>query len=105
MMLQREPQLGAAQASGQSNHASPSSDHGNGDAEMAPTHPADGPSTAVGGESAAGGAPGASGPTSAQADAELDRLAGKLYERIRQRVRRELLDDRERAGFALDGMR
>ena len=105
LMLQREPQLGAAQASGQSNHASPASEHANGDAEMAPTHQADGASTAGGGESAAGGAAGASGPTSAQADAELDRLAGKLYERIRQRVRRELLDDRERAGFALDGMR
>ena len=57
------------------------------------------------GDSGAGGAAGASGPTSAQADVELDRLAVKLYERIRQRLRRELLDDRERAGFALDGMR
>ena len=109
LMLQRESQPGAAQPS---NHASPSSGHANGDAEMAPapaSHGEGGSSTAsgsdAGGESAAGGAAGASGPTSAQADAELDRLAGKLYERIRQRVRRELLDDRERAGFALDGVR
>ncbi len=107
LMLQREPQLGATQASGQSNNASPSSEQANGDPETAPTPASNGggESTAGGDESAAGGAAGASGPTSAQADAELDRLAGKLYERIRQRVRRELLDDRERAGFALDGMR
>lgn len=112
LMLQREPQLEAAQASGWPNNASPSSGQANGDAEMAPAPASNGgggSSTAstsdAGSESAAGGAAGASGPTSAQADAELDRLAGKLYERIRQRVRRELLDDRERAGFALDGMR
>ena len=112
LMLQREPQLGAAQASGQSNHASPSAEHANGDAETASAHESNsggGSSTAgapeLAGESAGGGAAGASGSTSAQADVELDRLAGKLYERIRQRVRRELLDDRERAGFVLDGMR
>ena len=107
LMLQREPQLGAAQASGQSNHASPSSEHANGDAEMAPKHPSNGggESTAGAGESAVGGAAGAAGPTSAQADVELDRLAGKLYDRIRHRLRRELLDDRERAGFVLDGTR
>ena len=37
--------------------------------------------------------------------AELDALAHSLYERIRTRLRRELLDDRERAGFLLDRMR
>ena len=37
--------------------------------------------------------------------ADLDALAQSLYERIRTRLRRELLDDRERAGFLLDRMR
>ncbi len=111
-MVQRESQHGAAQTSGQSNHASLPPEHGNGDAELSPTPHSNGGGESsaagaphAGGERAAAGAAGAAGPTSAQADMELDRLAGKLYERIRQRLRRELLDDRERAGFALDGTR
>jgi hypothetical protein len=48
---------------------------------------------------------GASGASSAQSDADLDQLAGKLYDRLRFRLRRELLDDRERAGMALDRVR
>jgi hypothetical protein len=48
---------------------------------------------------ASGGAPGAAGPTSGP---ELDALAARLYERIRLRLRRELLADRERAGVLVD---
>jgi len=54
-----------------------------------PAHPAPG--------SAAAGAVGA-----AHDDAELDRLAGQLYDRIRHRLRGELRADRERAGFLTD---
>jgi hypothetical protein len=35
----------------------------------------------------------------------IDQLAQTLYERIRLKLRRELLDDRERAGMTLDRMR
>lgn len=35
-------------------------------------------------------------------DAHLDELAGKLYDKIRSRLRNELLVDRERAGFLTD---
>jgi hypothetical protein len=45
------------------------------------------------------GSAGASGPTSGP---ELDALAARLYERIRLRLRRELLADRERAGVLVD---
>ena len=51
---------------------------------------------------AAGASPGAS---STQAEADLELLAGRLYERLRSRFRRELLDDRERAGLVLDRVR
>jgi hypothetical protein len=36
---------------------------------------------------------------------DIDQLAQTLYERIRLKIRRELLDDRERAGLLLDRMR
>ncbi len=68
-----------------------------------------GEAAAAGGAESGGGAGGeaasAGGGSTAQSEAELEQLAGKLYERIRQRLRRELLDDRERSGFALDRMR
>jgi hypothetical protein len=54
---------------------------------------------------AAGAAPtgtpgaGGAGPTSGP---ELDALAARLYERIRLRLRRELIADRERAGVLVD---
>ena len=50
-----------------------------------------------------GSVPSPAGPGVGAAD--LDALAHSLYERIRTRMRRELLDDRERAGFLLDRMR
>ena len=43
--------------------------------------------------------------SSTQAEADLELLAGRLYERLRYRFRRELLDDRERAGLVLDRVR
>jgi hypothetical protein len=49
-------------------------------------------------------APPATGST-AQAEADIEALAGRLYERLRSRLRRELLDDRERAGLVLDRVR
>ena len=36
------------------------------------------------------------------ADTDMDELAGKLYDRIRNRLKTELLVDRERAGFLTD---
>ena len=54
---------------------------------------------------AAAGEGGATAGAAAQADSDMDKLAATLYERLRQRLRRELLDDRERAGFALDRVR
>ena len=54
--------------------------------------------------SGATSAGGAAGGASA-GGSDLDALAQSLYERIRHRLRRELLDDRERAGFLLDRMR
>jgi len=51
--------------------------------------------------SAAGAA--ASSPGHQQAaEPDMDELAGKLYDRIRTRLRTELLIDRERAGFLTD---
>lgn len=43
--------------------------------------------------------------STAQAEADIEALAGRLYERLRSRLRRELLDDRERAGLVLDRLR
>lgn len=37
-----------------------------------------------------------------QAETDMDELAGKLYDRIRSRLKTELLVDRERAGFLTD---
>ena len=62
-----------------------------------PTAPASGPAPM------AAGAP--AGASSTQAEADLELLAGRLYERLRSRFRRELLDDRERAGLVLDRVR
>lgn len=51
--------------------------------------------SSVSGSAAAGaGTPGSGG--------DLDELAGKLYDRIRSRLRGELLFDRERAGLLID---
>ena len=36
------------------------------------------------------------------AETDMDELAGKLYDRIRTRLKTELLVDRERAGFLTD---
>jgi hypothetical protein len=58
-------------------------------------------------ESSPGGPPapvGGSANTTTK-ETELDALAGKLYDRIRHRLRRELLNDRERVGLSLDGVR
>lgn len=57
----------------------------------------------AGAASAAAGAP--AGGSSTQSEADLELLAGRLYERLRSRIRRELLDDRERAGLVLDRVR
>jgi hypothetical protein len=38
----------------------------------------------------------------ARSETELDELAGRLYDRIRSRLRMELLVSRERAGMATD---
>jgi hypothetical protein len=43
--------------------------------------------------------------SSAQAETDVEMLAGRIYDRIRNRLRRELLDDRERAGLTLDRVR
>jgi len=54
---------------------------------------------------ATGGAPevaGAAGGTPGHSDKELDDLARQLYERLRSRLRHELLVDRERAGLITD---
>lgn len=40
--------------------------------------------------------------TSGSTESEMDALAGKLYERIRSRLKSELLIDRERAGLLTD---
>lgn len=37
-----------------------------------------------------------------QSETDMDELAGKLYDRIRSRLKTELLVDRERAGFLTD---
>jgi hypothetical protein len=55
-------------------------------------------------------APGTSTPDAAvaapgaphQPETDMDELAGKLYDRIRSRLKTELLVDRERAGFLTD---
>jgi len=43
----------------------------------------------------------ATGPSQAP-ETDMDELAGKLYDRIRSRLKTELLVDRERAGFLTD---
>jgi hypothetical protein len=71
------------------------------EAESAPTAAAPGPGEAPGGSatsSSAGAAP-AGIPTG---DKELDDLAHRLYDRIRSRLRLELLIDRERTGTLSD---
>jgi hypothetical protein len=40
--------------------------------------------------------------TSSDTEKDMDELAGKLYDRIRGKLRTELLVDRERAGFLTD---
>jgi DNA-binding PucR family transcriptional regulator len=55
------------------------------------------PSQSGGGSPSSGGA-----APSVSTDRELDELARKLYERIRSRIRGELLIDRERAGMLTD---
>ena len=42
------------------------------------------------------------GPAPARSDQELDALAHELYDRLRSRLRMELLVDRERAGLVTD---
>src|SRR5438067_11822927 len=61
------------------------------------------------GGAAAGGAVGSAGGATASssghqpaAEPDMDQLAGKLYDRIRTRLKTELLIDRERAGFLTD---
>jgi hypothetical protein len=46
--------------------------------------------------------PAATAPASSLNAAELDQLAGELYERVRFHLRAELRRDRERAGFLTD---
>ncbi|MDQ6720615.1 MAG: hypothetical protein M3003_07455, partial [Candidatus Dormibacteraeota bacterium] len=54
-------------------------------------------------DSAGGSAPAAAPAGAHQAsDAEMDELARKLYDRLRNRLKTELLVDRERAGFLTD---
>jgi hypothetical protein len=54
---------------------------------------------AGGGSAGAGGAGGGGVPTG---DKELDELARRLYDRLRSRLRQELLVDRERSGLLSD---
>jgi hypothetical protein len=49
-----------------------------------------------------GGGGSASGAAGAHSDRELDDLAHQLYDRLRSRLRMELLIDRERAGLITD---
>lgn len=53
--------------------------------------------------SAPGAAPGSNaGHTQEQDEHQLDELAGRLYDRLRNHLRRELLADRDRAGYVAD---
>jgi hypothetical protein len=56
--------------------------------------------TATASSAATSSAPGPAG--AAHPDENLDALAGKLYDRIRSRLKSELLLDRERAGLLTD---
>jgi hypothetical protein len=56
----------------------------------------------TGGGLPASGAMPAGGPAGARTDEELDTLAHDLYDRLRSRLRMELLVDRERAGLVTD---
>ena len=68
--------------------------------EAARTPAAGTPAAAAGGGSAgAGGGGGGGVPTG---DKELDELARRLYDRLRSRLRMELLIDRERSGTLSD---
>jgi hypothetical protein len=49
-----------------------------------------------------GGGGAAAGAAGAHSDRELDDLAHQLYDRLRSRLRMELLIDRERAGVITD---
>jgi hypothetical protein len=77
--------------------------------ESATQSPAGPPADGQSGAAPSGGAaaPGDTAPnsSSAQANTDVDALAARLYERLRHRLRRELLDDRERAGLLLDRTR
>ena len=59
------------------------------------------PALSAGAPSAAGAA-GAHGGGAAPSEGELDDLAVRLYDRLRSRLRLELLIDRERAGLITD---
>jgi len=50
----------------------------------------------------AGAAPSSSGESESSADGDFDELARRIYERVRLRLRRELLLDRERGGRLTD---
>jgi hypothetical protein len=69
--------------------------------------PSGGPGEAPAGEGLGGAATTGATATgsSAQAETDVEMLAGRIYDRIRNRLRRELLDDRERAGLTLDRVR
>jgi hypothetical protein len=54
------------------------------------------------GGGAAGGGAGSGSATAGPSDADLDLLARRLYGRIRDRLARELLLDRERSGMLAD---
>ena len=61
-----------------------------------------GPLSEGGSGNIAASAPNARAAGEASGEQDMDALAGKLYERIRTRLRSELLVDRERAGFLTD---
>jgi hypothetical protein len=52
--------------------------------------------------SSSSGAAGASDATSADAGDDFEELSRRIYERVRLRLRRELLLDRERGGYLTD---
>jgi hypothetical protein len=67
--------------------------------------PAPGTSSGVSTASPASAGPAigaAPSPGQAAAETDMDELAGRLYDRIRTRLKSELLVDRERAGFLTD---
>jgi uncharacterized protein DUF4157 len=60
------------------------------------------PAPMAGGEAAAGGTASAGATNAEPSEQSMDELAGRLYDRIRGRLKTELLVDRERAGFLTD---